>query len=124
MITRNELFELSHKTIHLDIRVPHKPTLNELLNSICRGSDWKRDDYNLIIHNYQDFVCKLIEKLNAVRPRLKYGCCFPNSSVSQFPYCIVKQLKKNDDPSQIVDKIPLIGPIEETFRLFVLYSLF
>jgi hypothetical protein len=127
MMTSSQFSNLSDDILKLIIRVSPKPTVNSLLNSICNQSDWKRSDYNLAFHNCQDFVCKFIEKLDAVRPKFKYLRGFHNNAVAQYPYCLVKQLEKNeDDPSQVVDKIPLVGPIEETFRVlgYGIYSLF
>ena len=120
MMTSSQFSNLSDDILKLIIRVSTKPTVNSLLNSICNQSDWKRSDYNLAFHNCQDFVCKFIEKLDAVRPKFKYLRGFHNNAVAQYPYCLVKQLEKNeDDPSQVADKIPIIGPIEETVRLLV-----
>ena len=120
MMTSSQFSNLSDDILKLIIRVSPKPTVNSLLNSICNQSDWKRSDYNLASHNCQDFVCKFIEKLDAVRPKFKYLRGFHNNAVAQYPYCLVKQLEKNeDDPSQVADKIPIIGPIEETVRLLV-----
>ena len=120
MMTSSQFSNLSDDILKLIIRVSPKPTVNSLLNSICNQSDWKRSDYNLAFHNCQDFVCKFIEKLDAVRPKFKYLRGFHNNAVAQYPYCLVKQLEKNeDDPSQVADKIPIIGPIEETVRLLV-----
>ena len=127
MMSYSQFSALSDDILKLIIRVSSKPTVNSLLNSICNQSDWKRSDYNLAIHNCQDFVCEFIERLDAVRPEFKYLRGFHNYAVAYYPYCIVKQLEKNeDDTSQIVDKIPLIGPIEEILRVYGygIYSLF
>ena len=120
MMSYSQFLQKSDNILNLIIRVSIKPSINSLLNSICNQSDWKRSDYNLASHNCQDFVCKFIEKLDAVRPKFKYYRGFHNNAVSKYPYCLVKQLEKNeDDPSQLVDKIPLIGPIEESVRLYI-----
>ena len=108
----------------LIIRVPNIPTVKELFNNIYKGSSWKRDDYNSLFHNFQDFICKIIDKLDAVRPKYEYFRCFHNNSIAEYPSCIVNQLEKNENvPSQFPDKIPLIGPMEESIRLFV-YGLY
>lgn len=64
------------------------------------------------------FLCKFIEKLDAIRPKFEYFRGLNNNAVAQYPYWLVKQLEKNeDDPSQVADKIPIVGPVEETIRL-------
>lgn len=127
ILSYSDFIERSDDVMNLTIRKYYRPTLNELLNTICGDSNWKRNDYNLATHNCQDFVCKFIDILDAVRPEDKYFRGFHNNSIAQYPCCIIKQLEKNeDDTSQIPDKIPLIGPIEETIRLlgFGIFSLF
>lgn len=126
-MTYSQFSDLSNDILKLIIRSTYANTVNGLLNSICKDSDWKRSNYKLVTHNCQDFVCEFIERLGAVRPKFSYFRGFHNNAVAQYPLCIVKQLEKNeDDPSQIVDKIPLVGPVEETFRLigYGIYSLF
>ena len=74
-------------------------------------------------HNCQDFVCKFIEKLDAVRPKDLYFRGFHNYAVAKYPLCLVKQLEKNEDDSSLfADKIPIVGPVEETVRVY--YSIF
>ena len=117
VISSHNFIEKSDNIIYLEIRNNSIPTLRKLLDSIRNDSDWKRNNYSLPGHNCQDFVCKVIEKLNCVRPKNAFGRGFHNFSVSEYPYCIVKQMEKNeDDTSLIFDKIPLIGPLEESFR--------
>ena len=127
MMSYSQFSALSDDIIKLIIRVSSKPSVNSLLNCICNQSNWKKSDYDLVNHNCQDFVCEFIERLNAVRPDFKYYRGFHNYSVAYYPYCIVKQLEKNEgDTSQVVDKIPYIGPIEEIVRnnCYNIYSLF
>ena len=127
MMSYSQFLDTSDDILKLIIRVSSKPSVNSLLNSICNQSNWKKSDYDLVNHNCQDFVCEFIERLDAVRPDSKYCRGFHNYAVSEYPYWIVKQLEKNeDDTSQVVDKIPLIGPIEETLRVYCkgIYSLF
>ena len=69
MMSYSQFSALSDDIIKLIIRVSSKPTVNNLLNSICNQSDWKRSNYNLAFHNCQDFVCEFIERLNAVMSR-------------------------------------------------------
>ena len=120
MMSFYDFKERSDDYIECIIRVQNKPTPNELLNNICDYSSWKRNDYNLVIHNCQDFICKFIDKLDAVRPEDEYLRGFHNNSIAQYPCCIIKQLEKNEqDNSRIPDKIPIIGPIEENIRLLI-----
>ena len=123
----SQFLNLSDDKLKLIIRISSKPTVNSLLNSICNQSEWKRNNYNLAKHNCQDFVCEIIEKLDAVRPKFEYLRGFHNYAVANYPYYIVNQLERNeDDPSQEVDKIPLVGPLEETVRIigYIIYSSF
>ena len=127
MISYFDFNERSDEIIECIIRRYYKPTVNELLNKICDNSNWRRNDYNLAFHNCQDFVCKFIDILDAVRPKYEYFRGFHNMAISHYPCCIIKQLEKNeDDVSQIPDKIPIVGPIQECFRLlgYGIYSLF
>ena len=124
MMSYSQFYDMSDDILKLIIRVSSKPSVNSLLNCICKQSDWKRRDYKVASHNCQDFVCEFIKKLDAVRPKFEYYRGFHNIAVASFPYCIVNQLEKNeDDSSQVVDKIPLIGPLEETVRFigYVIY---
>jgi len=127
MMTYSQFCDLSNDILKLIIRDLNYKTVNDLLNSICKDSDWKRSNYNLISHNCQNFVCEFIDRLNAVRPKFSYYRGFHNRAVALYPLCIVQQLEKNeDDPSQVVDKIPLVGPVEERLRYigYGIYSFF
>ena len=127
MMTYQQFFDLSDDIIKLTIRITDVPSINSLLNSICNKMDWRRCDYNAIFHNCQDFVCEFIKKLNAVREKFSYFRGFHNSSLGTYPFYLVKQLEKNEEDSiNIIDKIPVIGPLEEHFRMigYMLYFLF
>ena len=44
---------------------------------------------------------------------------YNNLALAHFPYAIIEQLEKNENDSSVdVDKIPIIGPIEEGIRAF------
>ena len=117
-MTYFQFIKRSDKFMKLIIRVNNIPSVNELIDKICKSSVWKKDDYNGLFHNCQDFVCKVIEKLDAVRPRFQYLRSFHNNAVASYPICIINKLEENEnDSSKIVDSIPLIGPIEENIRL-------
>ena len=67
VISSHNFIEKSDNIIYLEIRNNSIPTLRKLLDSIRNDSDWKRNNYSLPGHNCQDFVCKVIEKLNCVK---------------------------------------------------------
>ena len=104
----------------LIIKVENIPSVDELLNKICYQSQWKRNNYDLLDHNCQDFVVQCIKELKAVRS-YQYNNLrgYHNLSLAHYPYAIIEQLEKNENDSSLdVDKIPIIGPIEESIRAF------
>lgn len=108
----------------LIIKAENIPSVDELMNKICYQSQWKKNDYDLIDHNCQDFVCQCIKELKAVRSD-QYNNLrgYHNLSLAHFPYAIITQLEKNEKDSSLdVDKFPIIGPVEEGIR--ALYGLF
>ena len=104
----------------LIIKVKNIPSVDELLNKICYQSQWKRNNYDLLDHNCQDFVVKCIKELKAVRSdQYNNFRGYHNLALAHFPYAIIEQLEKNENDSSVdVDKIPIIGPIEEGIRAF------
>ena len=108
----------------LIIRKSNPPTINQLLNSICNDSSWRKRDYNLLNNNCQDFVVECIKRLDAVRGYAYNNFRgYHNLAVAHYPFKIIEQLEKNENDSQTeIDKIPIIGPIQEGIR--AIYGLF
>ena len=107
-------------TMPLIITVKNIPTVKKLLETICKNSQWRKGDYEVLDHNCQDFVVQCIKELKAVRSEhLGYFRGYHNLALAHYPYCIIEQLEKNEnDRSNDIDKIPILGPIEEGIRAF------
>ena len=105
--------------MELIIRRRNPPTINQLLDSICNDSSWRRRDFNLFSKNSQDFVVECIKRLDAVRGET-YGHFrgYHNLAVAHYPFKIIEQLEKNENDTQInIDRIPIKG-LKAIFGLF------
>ena len=117
-MTINELKKKSFEIIDLKMRRYNPPTVKELLKEICDEWDWTKEKYNLFEHNCQNFVCKCIKKLDAVREKFSFFRGFHNKSVAKYPVRIIRALEENEeDLSSLIDRVPIIGPIEEMIRV-------
>ena len=108
---------ISH--MELIIRRRNPPTINQLLDSICNDSSWRRRDFNLFSKNSQDFVVECIKRLDAVRGET-YGHFrgYHNLAVAHYTFKIIEQLEKNENDTQInIDRIPIKG-LKAIFGLF------
>ena len=129
MMSDSDFKEKCHATfvsyMKLIINEKNIPSVNELLNKICYQSQWRRKDYDLVDHNCQDFVAQCIKELKAVRSD-EYNNFrgYHNLALAHYPYWIIEQLEKNEnDKSLVVDKIPIVGPVEEGIRaIFGLFA--
>ena len=95
-------------------------TINQLLSQICSEKSWRRKDYDLQNHNCQDFIVKIIEKLNAKRRiNCKHdGRGYHNFSFAYFPPVIINEFEKNENDSNLkLNKFPIIGQLGEGCRI-------
>ena len=115
---KNKCFTTFVSHMELIIRKRNPPTINQLLDSICNDSSWRRRDFNLFSKNSQDFVVECIKRLDAVRENYYANFRgYHNLALAHYPFKIIDQLEKNENDSQTnIDKIPIIGPIQESAR--------
>ena len=101
-----------HQVYNFDLYIKNEIKFVELINNFSNG--WTAVDYNVVTHNCQDFVGKVIEILKAYRPRelarqLLYEI--------ELPRVVVNALKDNESEEnttqvkvrRVLEKIPLIN---------------
>ena len=102
-----------HQVYHFDLYIKNEMTFGDLIDKFSNG--WTAVDYNLVTHNCQDFVGKVIEILKAYRPlelarQLLYEI--------ELPRVVVNALKDNESEERtttefkvrrVLEKIPLIN---------------
>lgn len=101
-----------HQVYNVDLYIKNEIKFVELINNFSNG--WTAVDYNVVTHNCQDFVGKVIEILKAYRPRelarqLLYEI--------ELPRVVVNALKDNESEEnttqvkvrRVLEKIPLIN---------------
>lgn len=98
---------------HFDFYIKNEMTFGDLIDKFSNG--WTAVDYNVVTHNCQDFVGKVIEILKAYRPleitrQLLYEI--------ELPRVVVNALKDNESEERtttefkvrrVLEKIPLIN---------------
>ena len=103
-----------------NIGLSYPITINQLLKQICSEKSWRRRDYDLKNQNCQDFIVKIIEKLQAKRRiNCKHdGRGYHNFSLAYFPPVIINEFEKNENDSNLkINKFPIIGQLEEGVRI-------
>lgn len=106
----------------LNIRETMPITINQLLNQICSQSSWTKRDYNVALHNCQDFIKEIIKILKAERKieNKRDGRGFHNYSICHFPPIIIEELEKNENDTNLgFNKTPIIGQIDEGIRMII-----
>ena len=101
-----------HQVYNFDLYIKNEIKFVELINNFSNG--WTAVDYNVVTHNCQDFVGKVIEILKAYRPlelsrQLLYEI--------ELPRVVVNALKDNESEEnttqvkvrRVLEKIPLIN---------------
>ena len=102
-----------HQVYDFDLYIKNEIKFVELINNFSNG--WTAVDYNIVTHNCQDFVGKVIEILKAYRPlelarQLLYEI--------ELPRVVVNALKDNESEERtttefkvrrVLEKIPLIN---------------
>lgn len=113
--SKDNYFE-ENRCIELEFDAQNK-TLKQILEEICRYTDYTKYSYNSVSHNSNTFISDLIKHLKAKRPENKYGRGNHSMSIAFIPSEIVKALEENEnDDSNIIGKIPVAGHFIDSIR--------
>ena len=98
-------------TMICELDIEHKMTLKDLIFECKLLNSWTANDYNVLTHNCQDFIAKVIEVLKVKRTiydKTKY--CHMKGKLF-YPPVILNALEKNDTPTslKIAEKIPIVN---------------
>jgi hypothetical protein len=114
---KEESFEIDWNKKHfIECEVKNKITLKQLCDNF-KGKEWESISYNILSHNCQHFVAKIIEILKAVRINEKDKIRSYEKLI--LPNCIISALWDNEKLSvtNTIGRIPIIGFFYDAIKI-------
>ena len=102
----------------LDFDENHRFKVKDLLEKCWENDNWNLKDYNVVSHNCQYIVAKIIKITNAKRRGKGYRKVH-NISLVNFPPPIIEGFESNENEDNFFGKIPIIGLLNDIYHWYI-----